>query len=559
MKDRNRRRPMRFAATLLAALSLLGSSAPRPAKALFLDESNSLEVIAKVQTRASVRTEDSSGFTAPRIGAGSLVQQRNLAVLEINHDLEAWAAEPPALAHVLQSLGLRVKVHLVGRFLYEGVYDYGDKAFREAKDLDPENIRSFQQSHELWECYADLYKGPLSLRLGRQNLSWGETDVFRLLDAINPLDNTFGGPFEDLDDRRIPLWMVRASLNLGRIGPASSVTLESFWVPGPWDARVSPVAPAGSPYAPPMPEDLVRFVRYVYPDRTMANCRWGFRILGLPGPNWSVAVGHYQSFPDIPALRAVVDPKRLSPPVARGHRLLTDVEALRMEASWPTVRITGASSSYWQPHIDAVLRCEIAWFHDEPVFIPRKNLNVLYGPVLPLPPEILDLASELYGIDIRSLGLAGIPVDPVSGTIPKRDVLRFMAGFDKQLWIRPLNPSGTFFLTLQYFGQWIPHHDAEMRQALSLYPLPTDFTVQRAAEHTVTGAMQSTWWHGRVTPQMAFAWDPRGAWLVQPSVTLARDPFRLGLQYSSILGAFTSFGAFRDRDQVTVSLTWLLQ
>ena len=83
----------------------------------------------------------------------------------------------------------------------------------------------------------------LFLRFGKQNLAWGETDVFRLLDQINPLDNTFGGPFEDLDDRRIPLWMLRGSYNLGVLGPIDSLTLEGFWVPGDLGRSCLPAVP----------------------------------------------------------------------------------------------------------------------------------------------------------------------------------------------------------------------------------------------------------------------------------------------------------------------------
>ena len=39
--------------------------------------------------------------------------------------------------------------------------------------------------------------------------AWGETDIFRLLDNINPLDDSFGGFFIALDERRMPIEMVR--------------------------------------------------------------------------------------------------------------------------------------------------------------------------------------------------------------------------------------------------------------------------------------------------------------------------------------------------------------
>ena len=90
------------------------------------------------------------------------------------------------------------------------------------------------------------------------------------MDLINPLDNTFGGPFEDLDDRRIPLWMLRASWNFGYVGPVASTTLEGFWVPGNWDVRVAPIAPRGTAYAAPLPEVPIPTL-YEPPDKLMKN------------------------------------------------------------------------------------------------------------------------------------------------------------------------------------------------------------------------------------------------------------------------------------------------
>ena len=66
------------------------------------------------------------------------------------------------------------------------------------------------------------------LRVGRQVLAWGETDVFRLLDNINPLDHGFGGFFIALDERRVPLDMVRGELPLRTVGPLDDAFLEGF-------------------------------------------------------------------------------------------------------------------------------------------------------------------------------------------------------------------------------------------------------------------------------------------------------------------------------------------
>jgi hypothetical protein len=57
---------------------------------------------------------------------------------------------------------------------------------------------------------------------------------------------------------------------------------------------------------------------------------------------------------------------------------------------------------------------------------------------------------------------------------------------------------------------------------------------------------------------MVAAYDVRGAWLLQPSVNLVREPFRFMLQYSAILGSFTGFDVFRDRDQVSFIFNYLM-
>ncbi|MEW6442553.1 MAG: DUF1302 family protein [bacterium] len=519
-----------------------------PAGAVYIDGQRTLKLSAKVQSRFSLRMNDSEGFTFPDVTVGDLVQQRNLALLEIDHDLKELT-EQLDLLYPLRALRVRAKYHLVGRFLYEGIYDYGPEVFQDVQDRDRDNIESFKQSYDLWECYLDLSRGPIFFRVGRQNLSWGETDLFRLLDNINPLDNTFGGPFEDLDDRRIPLWMLRGSYNFGDVGPIKSLSLESFWVPGFWDVRVAPWAPKGTPYSAPLPEDLLRFLRFSYPGKNMDNSRWGFRVMGLVGSNLNMSIGHYRTFLDTPALRAVVTSE--SP-------VLIDINALELEASYEPVHITGAAMNYFESYTNVVFRGEVGWFWDEPVLIPQKNLSVLYGPVLPLPDAVLDEATRLFGLDVRDLGLNGLPLDPQSGTIPTKDFLRYMIGLDKQFWVRPLNSTTMFFLSLQYFGQWVPDYDKRMRQGLSLYPNPVDFAAVKETEHVVTSVLNTSYEEGTITPQLALAYDVRGAWLIQPSVNYIYEPFRISFQYSIIEGRFTNFGAFRDRDQITLILSYLL-
>ena len=492
--------------------------------AVYLDGDRTLEFTGKAQSRVSIRLQDSEGFTAPlNISVGNMVQWRNIFYLQINHDLEKLQRQLDILKP-LEWLKLRTKYHLVARFMYDAVYDVGPQAFQDVKDQDKENITSFSQQYDLWEAYVDLSRGPLFLRLGKQNLAWGETDVFRLLDQINPLDNTFGGPFEDLDDRRIPLWMLRGSYNLGVLGPIDSLTLEGFWVPGNWDVRVSPLSPYGTAYSaplPPLPPPLQQ--RIVYPEKSMSNSRWGVRLMAmLWGMNLSVA--HYKTFMDLPNPVFVIEP---GPPL---------IGSPFQELRFDDIQITGGSLNFWESMTDTVIRAEVAWFWSEAVFIPEINI-----PIQPLP-----------------IPIPGIPGIPQNGRIPEKDFLRYMIGLDKNVWIRPLNKTQTFLVSLQYFGQWVPDYDSRMRQAVPLYPNETQFPAVREVEGTITMLMNSTYLNGKVTPQMVLGYDVRGAWLIQPSVNLLREPFRFMIQYSAIAGNFTGFGVFRDRDQISFIFSYLL-
>ena len=517
MEPRNR-----LCAGLVSLLAVLILT--QAAQAVTIDRKGTLEIKAKLQSRVSFRLQDSEGYSAPpTISVGDLVQWRNIAYLEVDHDLERLQRQLGILKP-LDRLNLRIKYHLVARFMYDAVYDVGPHEFQDVKDRDKENITNFSHQYDLWEFYVDISRGPAFLRLGKQNLAWGETDIFRLLDAINPLDNTFGGIFEDLDDRRIPLWMLRGSYNLGAVGPVMSLTLEGFWVPGTFDAHVSPLSPYGTPYSAPLPAvEPPLGLRTFYPSKTLSNSRWGVRLMGyLWGVNLSVA--HYKTFMDLPTPKFTVQPN--PPPLG----------TITQDLHFDDIQITGLAMNYYESLTDVVGRLEVAWFWNEAVFIPEINT-----PLQPLP-----------------FPIPGLPGIPQTGTIPEKDFLRWMVGFDKMLWIRSLNKTQTFMFSFQYFGQYVPDYDARMRQAVPLYPSLTDFPSVKEIESSFTGLINTNYWNGRITPQLAMGYDVRGTWLVQPSVNFLREPFRFMIQYSAIVGNFTSYGVFRDRDQITFVFTYLL-
>jgi hypothetical protein len=95
----------------------------------------------------------------------------------------------------------------------------------------------FPKGETFREFYLDLRfgkvgPGQLSARIGRQQVVWGESDLFRSLDIINPLridQNGFVG--EAFEDFRTPLLIAKFLYDLGTVGPFSDLGLELVYTP----------------------------------------------------------------------------------------------------------------------------------------------------------------------------------------------------------------------------------------------------------------------------------------------------------------------------------------
>jgi hypothetical protein len=66
----------------------------------------------------------------------------------------------------------------------------------------------------LGEAHVTWKKGDFYFRIGKQLVRWGETDGFRLMDQINPLDNRRGITDVEYENSIIPTWLVRAEYRL---------------------------------------------------------------------------------------------------------------------------------------------------------------------------------------------------------------------------------------------------------------------------------------------------------------------------------------------------------
>jgi hypothetical protein len=69
----------------------------------------------------------------------------------------------------------------------------------------------------------------LFFRVGKQQVVWGRTDLFRVLDVINPVDFGRHNIYDELEDIRQPLWMATAEMRWGATDLFDDLNLQFVW------------------------------------------------------------------------------------------------------------------------------------------------------------------------------------------------------------------------------------------------------------------------------------------------------------------------------------------
>jgi hypothetical protein len=81
--------------------------------------------------------------------------------------------------------------------------------------------------------------GPLTTYVGNQIVVWGQSLAFRVGDVVNPVDTCWAFGFANLEQSRVPQWMLHPILNLPEAGPFTSNFVEGIIQPG-WQPNYWP-------------------------------------------------------------------------------------------------------------------------------------------------------------------------------------------------------------------------------------------------------------------------------------------------------------------------------
>ena len=171
---------------------------------------------------------------------------------------------------------------------------------------------------ELREFYWDVGLNKGQLRLGKQQVVWGQADGLKLLDVVNP-QSFRQFILEDFDDSRIPLWMLNLELFLD-VGD-----LQFLWIP---DTSMHSLPTSGSTFeitAPftSLPSNVPVSIEPIdLPKSPLSDSDIGFRLAIFRG-GWDVTLNYMYHYDDFPVLRKQIGPNglMLSPGYERTHTI----------------------------------------------------------------------------------------------------------------------------------------------------------------------------------------------------------------------------------------------
>ncbi|MEH6628402.1 MAG: DUF1302 family protein [Motiliproteus sp.] len=313
----------------------------------------------------------------------------------------------------------------------------------------------------------------ISVTLGKQQVVWGKTDLFRVLDVVNPVDYSRHNIYDELEDIRIPQWMINAEW---RMGATETFDDSNFSVVWNFDKfRPSNLGTCGQAYrildagcffsstinvadlGIPLYSDNVPIIHDVEdPSWSLGNTQIGFKWEGVYGDStFSLNFLHYRQ--QLPSLHFRPHPMDATLPAVDGV----------FDIKFPEVNLIGGALDYYSMAMDATWRVEVALTEGEEM------------------PRDTDGHKET-------------------------DMFRYVIGFDKNQVIPALGTRSAFLISAQMFGEHILDHEADM---------PNE-------EDNWIGTFLFKGWYlnNRLSPQVIVAHDfGAAATVVAPSISWTPD------------------------------------
>lgn len=349
------------------------------------------------------------------------------------------------------------------------------------------------------------------LKVGKQQVVWGRTDLFRVLDVINPVDYSRNNIYDELQDIRIPQWIVQAEYRMGGSERMQDRNLQLIWNFDQF--RPNNLGQCGTPNAILDAGCFFRGMANLWDNGgTVAN----FAAVppGTPGMYAATDFGRHQIGIRDVKLPNWFDGQQLGikfEGVTQGG-IAFSLNALTARSQLPSLRafntrtvnpFTGGSGNTTAPAAGVPVSHLIAF----DIHYPRVNL---IGGSMDFQ---IEAAKAAVRIEAALTDGEEFPNTKREHLYSKNNVFRSVIGIDRPTFIRWINPNRTTLFSGQLFYQHIFQHEYE-QGPLGPVGMP-DW------KDNVIGTLliKAFLMNDRVSPQLILARDFRAhAWVAAPQV-----------------------------------------
>lgn len=395
------------------------------------------------------------------------------------------------------------------------------------------NELRYSDFNDRWDFIRELYANAtidmesgttFNLSVGKKQEVWGRTDLFRVLDIINPIDYSRNNIYDEFEDTRIPLWMATAEWQFGANNLLDDMNLQFVWVFDKF--RPNKLGQSGTPNQILGAGELFRSLNLCWeegcttsvfagagPDDASIATNFGPGVLGIREahmPEWSLAnsqlgvkfegvykdvgfsLNAFYTRSQLPSLRAgIPSDNPFTGSVLTGGTYGDNIESqyyshlISFDIHFPRVFLVGGSLDYYSEALDTAIRVEGAWTKGE---------------------EFADSTQERL--------------------FSESEVARWVIGADRNFFIRSINKNKAFLLSFQTFGQHILQHN-RVQRAFGEAGMP-----DRENNYISTLLLQGWWKQDRLSFKVIQAYDwGAEAYVVSPSMDWLIDDnwrFQLG-------------------------------
>ena len=195
---------------------------------------------------------------------------------------------------------------------------------------------------ELREFYLEAYPLDTYLKVGKQQIVWGQTDGIKVLDRVNP-QRYREFILEDFDESRIPLWAIKWEFDIGKSWDGQLILLpdQTYHEAPETGAVYAPTSPELVPTPPGRPITGNTTER---PDRVLADADAGLQ-LSTRQQGWDLTLNYLYHYADTPVIR-----------------MFEEQDGIRLDRSYERTHTMGGSAS--NAIGDFTLRTELAYTTD---------------------------------------------------------------------------------------------------------------------------------------------------------------------------------------------------